>query len=286
MSNDIMTLLQNSAAALKMGVDDDTRAVAGNTGNKRISIEGGVFRKYAGGKEIARLEERHMNIVFVRMAHKPSRTFFKDTYKKGVKVSPTCWSQDAEVPDPACKTPQARTCRECPFSVKGSGQGGVGAACRASWRTAVVLAGDPEGDVMQLVIPSASVWGPDGVGTWRYRPYAQYLANHGVSAGLVVTKMAFDTESSSPRLWFSPVAPVPDEMIPILQRQRDTEAAMRAVRLNVFQTDEGEQVTEVAQPFEVEQRIQQPAVRETKTEAPAAPQADVSNLVKKWSNKK
>ncbi len=54
MSNDIMTLLQNSAAALKMGVDDDTRAVAGNTGNKRISIEGGVFRKYAGGKDHAK----------------------------------------------------------------------------------------------------------------------------------------------------------------------------------------------------------------------------------------
>jgi hypothetical protein len=285
MSNDLIAMFQNSAA-MRMGVDDDTRAVAGNSGNKRISIEGGVFRKYAGGKEIARLEERSMNIVFVRMAHKPSRTFFKDTYKKGVKVSPTCWSQDAEVPDPACKTPQARSCRECPFSVKNSGNGGIGSACRASWRTAVVLAGDPSGDVMQLIIPSASVWGPDGVGVWRYRPYTQYLVNHGVSAGFVVTKMQFDTESSSPRLWFSPLAPVPDDMIAILQRQRETEAALRAVRMNVFQTDEGDATPEVAQPEPALAPVPEPVVREApKTEAPAA-QADVSSLVKKWSTKK
>lgn len=283
MSNDLITMFQNSAA-MRMGVDEDTRAVAGNTGNKRISIEGGVFRKYAGGKEIARVEERSMNIVFVRMAHAPSRTFYKDTYKKGVKSSPTCWSQDANVPDPACKTPQARTCRECPFSVSGSGQGGIGAACRASWRTAVVLPSDPSGDVMQLIIPSASVWGPDGAGVWRYRPYTQYLLNHGVGAGYVVTKMQFDTESSSPRLWFSPVSPVPDDMIPILTRQRETDAAQRAIRMNVFQTDEGEKLPEVAQPEA--DPVLEPVVREAvKTEAPSA-QADVSSLVKKWSSKK
>jgi len=35
------------------GLDDDTLAVAGGARqNKRISIKGGVFRKYAGGKEI------------------------------------------------------------------------------------------------------------------------------------------------------------------------------------------------------------------------------------------
>jgi len=282
-ANDILTLLQNSVASVKMGVDDDTRAVAGNSGSKRISIEGGVFRKYAGGKEVSKTTERSMNIVFVRMAHAPSRTFYKDAYKKGVKVSPTCWSQDANVPDPACKTPQARSCRECPFSVKGSGQGGIGAACRASWRTAVVLPNDPSGDVMQLIIPSASVWGPEGAGTWRYRPYVQYLANNGVSAGFVVTKMEFDTDSSSPRLWFSPVAPVPDDMVSILTRQRETEAALKAIRMNVFQTDEDAPLPEVAQPEEV---FVEPTVRDTKPEPVLAPQQDVSDLVKKWSSKK
>jgi hypothetical protein len=108
--------------------------------------------------------------------------------------------------------------------------------------------------------------------------------NHGVGAGYVVTKMQFDTESSSPRLWFSPVSPVPDDMIPILTRQRETDAAQRAIRMNVFQTDEGEKLPEVAQPEA--DPVLEPVVREaTKTEAPSA-QADVSSLVKKWSSKK
>jgi len=96
--------------------------------------------------------------------------------------------------------------------------------------------------------------------------------------------MQFDTESSSPRLWFSPITPVPDDIISTLQRQRDTEAALRAIRMNVYQTDESGDTPEVAQP-ETE-AVPEPVVRETaKTEAPAS-QADVSSLVKKWSSKK
>ena len=72
-------------------LDADTLAVAGGArSNKRISIKGGVFRKFVGGKEVSALEDRYMNIIFVKMAHKASRTFYKDTYNEGQKVSPVC----------------------------------------------------------------------------------------------------------------------------------------------------------------------------------------------------
>ena len=144
MSNDLVTILSNNPAMVQTGLDEDTLAVAGGArqGNKRISIKGGVFRKYAGGKEIGAIDERHMNVIFVKMAHKASRMYYEGAYQEGQKVSPVCWSADSELPDPEVKNPVASSCASCPKSVKGSGQSGMGTACRLSWRTAVVLPQD------------------------------------------------------------------------------------------------------------------------------------------------
>lgn len=154
MSNDLATMFSGNLVPVE-GLDDDTLAVAGGArqGNKRISIKGGVFRKYAGGKEIGAIEDRHMNVIFVKMAHKASRMFYEGAYQEGQKISPACWSTDSETPDAEVKSPIASSCRDCDKSAKGSGQSGTGTACRLSWRTAVVLPNDPAGDVMQLVLP-------------------------------------------------------------------------------------------------------------------------------------
>jgi len=282
MSNEIISLLKNSVAAVATGVDDDTRAVAGSSGNKRISLEGGVFRKYVNGKQVATVQDRDMDIILVKMAHNPSRTFYTGSYQKGVKVSPLCWSTDAKTPDASVKTPQASACEKCPHSVKGSGQGGIGTACRISWRTAVVLPQMPDGDVMQLVIPGASVWGPEEAGKWRFRPYIQMLAANNVSAGRVITKMQFDMNSSSPRLWFSPVAPINADEVELLANQGKSEAAERAIKLTVFQQDGGDAPVEAEVEVEAPP-VPEPVLRESKktTEAPT----DVSDVVRKWSKK-
>jgi len=280
MSNDIIASLKSELAQIPGGVDDDTRAVAGGGGNlsKRISIKGGVFRKMAGGKEIGSIEDRHMNVIFVKMAHAPSRTYYTGAYKEGEKVAPVCWSSDSKTPDPEVKNPQASNCDKCQWSVKGSGQGGSGAACRLSWRTAVVLPQDPGGDVMQLVLPATSCFGKEESGKWPFRPYIQMLANNNISAGRVVTKMQFDTKSPVPKLLFSPAAVVPENDSDTVQRQKESKAAENAVKLTVYQQDEGEETT-VAAPVSAE-----PVVRETK-KTEAAPAADVSDVIKKWSKK-
>ena len=132
MSNELANILQNSAALVQTGLDEDTLAVAGGGGNqtKRLSIKGGVFRKMSGGKEIGAIEDRHMNVIIVKMAHDASRTYYASAYKKGVKLSPACWSNDSKTPDAEVEAPQASTCAECPQSVKGSGQGGMGTCAK------------------------------------------------------------------------------------------------------------------------------------------------------------
>lgn len=278
MANELATIL-GSSDLVDLGVDDDTLAVAGGAvrGNKRISIEGRVFRKIVGGKEQSVNTNNEMPIIFVKMSHEASRTFYSSSYKKGVKIAPTCWSSDSKTPDADVTNPPASSCVECPNSVKGSGQGGQGTACRLSWRTAVVLPGDPGGDVYQLVLPATSAFGKEENGRWPFRPYIQMLANNNVSAGRVVTKMQFDINSPVPRLLFSPEAAVPAEMRDIITRQSKSSAAEAAVKLTVYKAD-----NEGTSPEQPEDKA--PTVRETKRKS-AETAEDVSDIVKKWSKK-
>ena len=119
MSTEIANILSNAAAVVQTGLDEDTAAIAGSVGSKRISIAGGTFRMMVNGKEQAAIEDRHMNVVFVKMGHDPSRTWYAKAYKEGEKVSPSCWSQDSKTPHPDVKDPPASTCAACPNSVKG-----------------------------------------------------------------------------------------------------------------------------------------------------------------------
>jgi hypothetical protein len=227
-----------------------------------------------------------MNVIFVKMSHTASRTYYTGAYKEGEKIAPVCWSSDSKKPDPEVKTPQASACDSCQWSVKGSGQGGSGAACRLSWRTAVVLPNNPDGDVMQLVLPATSCFGKEEGGKWPFRPYIQMLANNNISAGRVVTKMQFDTKSPVPKLLFSPVGVVPETDVDTIQRQKESPAAENAIKLTVYQQDEGTEVAApAAQAEEVADSSDEPVLRETKKTEPVAASGEVADVIKKWSKK-
>lgn len=262
------------------GLDEDTKAIAGGStgGSKRISIKGGVFRKMAGGKEVGSIEDRHMNVIFVKMSHTPSRTYYTGAFKEGEKVSPVCWSSDSKVPDPEVKNPQASACDKCQFSVKGSGQSGVGAACRLSWRTAVVLPNDPGGDVMQLVLPATSAFGDEENGRWPFRAYIKMLANHNISASRVVTKMQFDTKATAPRVLFSPVSGVSPDILDTLAAQAKKPAAESAIKLTVYQQDEGDAPAAPAPAAVAEPVVVSKAKK-------SAQSSDVADVLKEWTKK-
>lgn len=279
MSKDIIANIQSQLANIEYGLDEDTKAIAGAGagGNKRISIKGGVFRKMAGGKEVGVIEDRHMNVIFVKMSHNPSRTYYTGAFKEGEKISPACWSSDSKVPDSEVRNPQASSCDKCQWSVKGSGQGGIGAACRLSWRTAVVLPQDPGGDIMQLVLPATSAFGEEDNGRWPFRAYVKMLANHNISAGRVVTKMQFDTKATAPRVLFSPVSGVAAETVEVLVAQAKKPAAENAVKLTVYQQDEGDAPAPATEP------VAEPVM--TSKPKKASQSSDVADILKEWTKK-
>ena len=300
MSNELAVLLQQNPALLQTGLDADTLAVAGGGGNnvtKRISIKGGVFRKYAGGEEVGTIEDRSMNVVFIRMAHHASRMYYASSYKDGEKIVPTCWSSDSRTPDADVKNPPAKSCDQCAYSVKNS-VAGNGSACRLSWRTAVVVPNDPSGDIYQLVLPSTSCWQKEDNGKWGFRPYVQMLANNNVGASKVITKMQFDTKSPTPKLLFSPVGVLTPEQIADVEQLAKSATAEGYIKLTVYQPkEEGEapaqaQATQQtappapADPSTLPQSdvaVDQPTLRAEP--APMLKPTDVSSIVKKWSVK-
>tara|TARA_R110000803_G_C11988871_1_gene321653 strand:+ start:3030 stop:3944 length:915 start_codon:yes stop_codon:yes gene_type:complete len=303
MSSELANIIQNNPGLAQTGLDADTLAVAGgiNTGSKRISIKGGVFRKYAGGKEVGTIEDRHMNVIIVKMAHTANRMFYAQQYQEGVSVSPTCWSTDSRVPDADVETPQAKSCDQCTYSVRNSAAGN-GSSCRLSWRVAVVLPNDPSGDILQVTLPSTSCWQKEDSGKWGFRPYVQMLANNNVSASRVITKIQFDSKAATPKLLFSPVGAVPPDDVPIIDKQAKSSVAEQATKLSVYKP--AEDVAAPAQPTaatptqEILPGVSSPIVAETSPDvsedqpkikeaakAPIEKPTDVNDIVKKWSVK-
>ena len=216
--------------------------------NKRISIEGGVFRMMVGGKEIAKNTDRSMNIAIVSTAPANSRIYYDPAvpYVRGQASAPTCSATDGIRPNVGTKTPQAATCAACPQNIAGSGNG-ESRACRYQRRLAVVLEGDMSGDVYQIILPATSIFGK-GNGTQQLplEAYARMLHGNRVGVDSVVTKMEFDTDSSTPKLVFSPVRFLEPNEQEIVDSQSDTPEAEQAIGLNAYQSDTG--VAAIAAP--------------------------------------
>lgn len=222
-------------------LSETARALTGGSAGastKRISIKGGVFRLVSGGKEIASIDDRHLDVVVVKAAPKVSRIFYAGAYDPDKIAGPDCWSNDGEKPDASIKEPQNKTCMGCPQNEAGSGNGNS-RACRFQQRLAVVLANNPEGDVLQLTLPATSIFGKEDGDKRPLQAYARFLAAQTppVNPEQIVTRMKFDTKAESPKLFFTPVRWLEDAEYDIVTRQAESDDAKRAVIMTVAQAD-------------------------------------------------
>lgn len=208
------------------------------TSTKRISIKGGVFRLLAGGKEIAAIDERFLDVIIVKAAPKVSRIFYAKSYDGDNITGPDCWSNDGERPDASAENKQASTCMSCPQNIAGSGQGNS-RACRYQQRLAVVLENNIEGDVLQLTLPATSVFGKEDGDKRPLQAFARNLAmqNPPISPEMIVTRMKFDTKAEAPKLHFAPNRWLTPEEYEIVKAQGESDEAKRAVVMTVAASD-------------------------------------------------
>jgi hypothetical protein len=218
-------------------------ALAGNvnagSGMKRVSIKGGVFRLLASGKEIASIEDRHLDVIIVKAAPKVSRIFYAGGYDKdAAAAAPDCTSADGEKPDAGVKNKQSSSCTTCPQNIAGSGNG-QSRACRYQQRLAVVLANNPDGDVLQVTLPATSIFGKEDGDKRPLQAYARYMAAQTppVNLDAIVTRMKFDTKAESPKLFFSPMRWLTDDEYESAVEQSKSKDAEKAVAVTPAAAD-------------------------------------------------
>jgi hypothetical protein len=208
MSN--LTLFQSGSTVpdyLRDASDATTKEIAGGSGGKQISIKGGVWRMIVGGEEVAKNEDRAMNIVVLAAGKGVTRTYYAEKYEEGKDIMPACWSAEGVVPNEEVQAPQNASCATCPQNIEGSGEG-KSRACRFSKRLAVSLENDLGGNVYRMSVPAKSYFGRADGDKMPLQAYSKFLAGHGIPITGVVTEARFDTSEAVPVLKFRAIRPL------------------------------------------------------------------------------
>lgn len=241
---------------------------------RRISIQGGVFRLIADGKEVAAIEERYMDVVIVNAAPNISRAYYKTKFKDSESSAPVCWSEDGVTPDANVANPQAASCANCPMNAKGSGDGET-RACRHNQRVAVVLANDMEGDILQMTVPGKSLFGREDNGQFPLKAYATWLQAANIEPNEVVTRIKFDTKAEHPKLMFRTLRWLDDAEFASVTEQSASEKATAAVAAPKFSSQARPETPALAAPAPVaDEEDEAPAAPVKAKKAKAAPVAD------------
>ena len=265
-------------------LDDLTKSLAGNTALKRISIRGGVFRMMVSGEEIAKNENRAMNVVIVNGNPHVSRQFYSGAYVAGESVAPDCWSNDGITPDSSIESAQNKTCDGCPQNIKGSGSGDS-RACRFQQRLAVVLESDIGGDVFQLTLPSTSIFGRGDLDKMPFQQYAKYVGSQGKNINSLVTEMKFDSDSATPKLTFKPVRFLEREEWSVAKEKGNSPAAKSAVVQTPMQTDgpKSKTISVSAKRVDVADEIAEPTKKTAKKNVEPAAKKEFADVLNEWS---
>lgn len=272
-----------------------TLAGGGGGAGKRISIKGNKFRLFVDGEQVSVSKEDFLNVVVVNAAA-ISRTYYEGTYDPNNPSAPTCWSVDTRVPAPEVPAEQrkASRCADCPMNVKGSGQGDS-RACRYNQRLAITLEGKPD-EVYQLQLPATSLFGDGKNGKMPMQAYAKFLDAHNTPIIAVLTQMALDENSETPKLFFKPVRPLTEEELHAAVAAKDSEDATKAITLTVAQTDGVKKKDSAAgtkaynpakEEIHVDEEVKEPKKVETKKTAANPPpdyKNNISTLVAEWDD--
>lgn len=210
---------------------------------RRIQLSNGrTFKRIVSGEQIGRAVSDQLDVIVVDWLAEPSRKFYASAYDKDAKATlPDCWSNDGITPEAGAKNKQSTSCANCPKNVKGSGQNGKGRACRYERRLAVLVAGDPSGDVYQIAIPGASLFSDNDGSIYGFEGYKKFLLANDEALDTVVTRIIYDTEADTAKVGFKAVRHLTEMEIGLIDAAQDDPATERYTKLTVAAVDGGTQ---------------------------------------------
>jgi hypothetical protein len=274
--------------------------------NRIVTNTNGTFKCIRNGEQVGKPIRGEFNAIIVAMLQKPSREFYASAYDPDAKATlPDCWSALGDKPDEKAAGRQSANCATCQQNIAGSGANGKGKACRFKRKIAILLEGDMSGDVYQFNIPAKSLFGDGDGNTHPFESYCRYLVANGTAPDLVVTTIAYNLNSDTMELTFTPAEPISDDQWELVQRAQENPATARLIQLTVGETESIPMLEQaVAEPtpepkkkqsFFAEEddntvdadytEIEEPKVVKRpakKVPAPAADNGDLASIVDAW----
>ena len=278
-----LSLFQNDLPDFLKNAEPDalTKALAGNTSSKRISIRGNVFRMVVGGEEVRKSDSRSLQFIVVNASPHVARQYYAGAYDPENKGAADCWSLDGKTPDTTAGNKQHTDCSGCPQNIKGSGQGDS-RACRYLRRLAVTMPGDP--DVYQLVVPSRSIFGQGDKDSMPFDQYVKFVAANRRSINTVVTQASFDTDSATPKLFFDAVAHVTEAQYNAAVAAGATDEAKRAISYSVNATaSDKKKALPAPEAKAVEAEAAPEPKKRASKEVKVEPKKDLQDIMKQWA---
>jgi hypothetical protein len=306
MSN--LTIFKQAGAvstASKRELTGLAKTLAATSNMRRIATNtNGTFKRMINGEQIGNAIRGEFNAIIVDALPKVSRTYYAGKYDPNAKATlPDCWSNLGDKPEAAAANKQHSNCGDCPKNVKGSGDNG-GRACRFQRRIAILIAGDPTGEVYQFNVPAKSLFGKGNGNVHPFESYVKYLLGNGESPDTVVTNISYDLNADSMELLFTPMRGISDEEYALVVAAQADPETKKYVQLTVAATDGAKPapkqeapkpaptpaVTRSAEPDEEEEAVFEPVAAPVKRSAkPAAEEApavtgDLASIVNAWGD--
>lgn len=228
--NSLPTVKRESRLADKISSGSSLRRIQTNTN--------GTFKRIVGGEQIGKAVPHELNIIVVDMLKDVSREYYASDYDPDGKATlPDCWSADGRTPDAKASNRQASNCATCPMNIDGSGSKGRGKACRFKRRIAVLVEGDPSGDIYQMSLAAKSLFGK-GVGNEHpFESYCNFLKANGEAPDTVVTKVMYDLDADTLTLKFKAVRHLTQEEADLVDAAYASGEAQRYIQLTTAEVD-------------------------------------------------
>lgn len=206
--------------------------------SRRIRLSNArTFKRVVNGEEIGKAVEKQLDVIIVDWLAEPSRKFYAAAYNKEAKAKlPDCWSNDGVKPESSAEAPQAKTCLECPQNMKGSAPGNK-KACRYERRLAVLVAGDPSGDIYQITIPGQSLFSDIGGNVYGFENYRKFLLANNAAPDTVVTSIIYDTEVDTAKVGFKATSHLLASQVPLVEAAQKDPTADRYLKLTAAAVD-------------------------------------------------
>lgn len=269
----------------------------------------GTFKRIINGESMGVLRGE-INVIIINTLPNVSRTFYAGKYDPNAQATlPDCWSNLGDKPEAGAKNKQAKNCADCPMNVNGSGDNGS-RACRFQRRLAVLVEGDPSGDIYQLNIPAQSLFGKGTGNVHPFESYKNFLPANGFSIDQIITNISYDLNADTMKLLFTPVREVSDAEYALVIEAQQTPEAKSYVQLTVGAVDAaGEakkaQTQQVVQPVigtaatatvkqplaweedpeaeVVAEPVAEPVKRQTKKAEPTATPSKITDVINAWA---